>query len=88
MVLEVPRRPTVVVSNCIYCGSTNITRGVRVNQTADAGRIGISYRTGFIVWVPLTVNSKSLPARGWLNLPSWRCRPSPLPGRAPGPGGT
>ena len=37
------------VSRCPYCGSQDIVADVRVNQTADAGRIGLAYKTRFLV---------------------------------------
>jgi hypothetical protein len=49
MTAENATKPPIHVSNCTYCGSTNIARHVRVDQTADAGRIGLSYRTRFLV---------------------------------------
>jgi hypothetical protein len=39
----------VIVSTCTYCGSTNIARNVRVDQTGDAGRIGLCYHTRFLL---------------------------------------
>ena len=49
MAAENVTKPPINVDNCTYCGSTNIVRHVKVNQTADAGRIGLSYRTRFLV---------------------------------------
>lgn len=37
----------VNVSGCSYCGSTNIVRHIEIGQTADAGRIGLTYRARF-----------------------------------------
>ena len=34
---------------CTHCGGGNIVSGVKVDQTADAGRIGLSYKTKFAV---------------------------------------
>jgi len=34
---------------CPHCGGTNIVVGVRVDQTADAGRIGLCYKTKFVL---------------------------------------
>ena len=34
---------------CPHCGGTNITRGIRVSQTAEAGNIGLSYKTKFLI---------------------------------------
>jgi len=34
---------------CPHCGGGNIVGGVRVDQTADAGRIGLAYKTKFVV---------------------------------------
>ena len=34
---------------CPHCGGSNIVAGVRVDQTADAGRIGLAYKTKFFV---------------------------------------
>ncbi len=39
----------VHMGNCIYCGSANIVRNIKIGQTADAGRIGLAYRTRFVV---------------------------------------
>lgn len=36
-------------NNCAYCGSAHIVRNVRINQTGDAGRLGLAFRTGFLV---------------------------------------
>ncbi len=37
------------MSICPRCGGNNITAGVRVNQTADAGTVGLSYKTKFVI---------------------------------------
>ncbi len=37
------------VGRCPYCGSQEIAADVIVNQTADAGRIGLAYKTRFLV---------------------------------------
>ncbi|NLT21869.1 MAG: hypothetical protein GXX82_02350 [Syntrophorhabdus sp.] len=34
---------------CPHCGGGNIVVGVRVDQTADAGRIGLAYKTKFVL---------------------------------------
>ncbi len=34
---------------CPYCGGSNIVEGVRVDQTADAGRIGLAHKTRLLV---------------------------------------
>ena len=34
-----------VTGKCPHCGGSNIVGGVRVDQMADAGRIGLSYKT-------------------------------------------
>ncbi|MDD3844929.1 MAG: hypothetical protein PHC90_01070 [Syntrophorhabdaceae bacterium] len=34
---------------CPHCGGSNIVRGVTVDQTADAGRIGLAYKTKFVI---------------------------------------
>lgn len=36
--------PPVIVGACPYCKSTNIVKHVRIDQTADAGRIGLMYK--------------------------------------------
>jgi hypothetical protein len=40
---------TVHVGQCAYCGGGNIVRKIHVDQTADAGSIGLPYHTRFIV---------------------------------------
>jgi hypothetical protein len=37
------------MDKCIYCNSQNIKTDIVVDQTADAGRIGLAYRTKFIL---------------------------------------
>jgi hypothetical protein len=37
------------LKNCPHCGGTDITEGVRINQTAEAGDIGLSYKTKFLL---------------------------------------
>lgn len=34
---------------CPYCGSTKIVRAVRIGKTAEAGDVGLSYRTALIL---------------------------------------
>lgn len=34
---------------CPHCGGGNISGGVRVEQTAEVGKIGLAYRTRFMV---------------------------------------
>jgi hypothetical protein len=34
---------------CSACGSSGIVAGIKVGQTAEAGSVGLSYKTGFIV---------------------------------------
>lgn len=36
-------------AKCTHCGGSNVICGVRVDQTADAGRIGLAYKTKFVV---------------------------------------
>lgn len=43
-----PARPARV-EKCPYCGSANLARRVEVNQTAEAGRIGLGYHTRFLL---------------------------------------
>lgn len=42
-------KPPVIVERCTYCKGTNIVRHVKIDQTADAGRIGLAYKTRFII---------------------------------------
>jgi hypothetical protein len=37
------------ITRCPHCGSQDIVADVVVTQTADAGRIGLSYRTHFLL---------------------------------------
>jgi len=34
---------------CQHCGGGDIVTGVRVNQTSEVLRIGLAYKTGFLV---------------------------------------
>jgi hypothetical protein len=34
------------VARCPYCGSSDVAADVLVNQLADAGRIGLAYKSG------------------------------------------
>ncbi len=43
-----PKVP-VHVTKCPFCGGSNIVRSTMVDQTADAGRIGLSYHTRFLI---------------------------------------
>ncbi len=43
------RQGPVHLDNCAFCGSANIVRGVKIDQTADAGGIGLSYKTRFLI---------------------------------------
>ena len=36
-------------SVCVFCGSGDLIRGVRIGQTAEVGNIGPQYRIAFIV---------------------------------------
>lgn len=38
-----------IPKKCPHCGGSNIVAGVGVDQTADAGRIGLAYKTKFFV---------------------------------------
>ncbi|MBP7529665.1 MAG: hypothetical protein KA801_17215 [Syntrophorhabdaceae bacterium] len=38
-----------IAVKCAHCGGSNVVCGVRVDQTADAGRIGLAYKTKFVV---------------------------------------
>ncbi len=40
-----------IPQKCPHCGGSNIVACVRVDQTADAGRIGLAYKTKFFVTV-------------------------------------
>lgn len=37
------------LGKCPRCGGTHITEGVRINQTAEAGDIGLAYKTKFLL---------------------------------------
>ena len=37
------------ISRCPHCGSQDIVADVIVGQTADAGRIGLGYKTHFLL---------------------------------------
>jgi hypothetical protein len=39
----------VRVDKCVYCSSANMVRHVKIDQTADAGRIGLAYHTRFLI---------------------------------------
>lgn len=41
--------PPVSIDRCEYCKSTNIVKHIKMDQTADAGRIGLEYKTRFIL---------------------------------------
>jgi predicted RNA-binding Zn-ribbon protein involved in translation (DUF1610 family) len=41
------------LSTCPECGSADVVRGVTINQTAETGRIGLSYRKEGILGIPL-----------------------------------
>ena len=49
MASENRAKPPVLVDRCSYCGNTSIVRHIEVTQTADAGRIGLSYHTSFLI---------------------------------------
>jgi len=42
-------RMGVISAKCTHCGGSNIVCGVTVDQTADAGRIGLAYKTRFVL---------------------------------------
>lgn len=52
MTLEKRTAPPIIVTRCPYCGSSNIVRNIKVDQTADAGRIGLAYRARFMIITP------------------------------------
>jgi hypothetical protein len=52
MTSEKRSAPAIGISRCPYCGSSNIVRNILVDQTADAGRIGLAYRVRFRVIIP------------------------------------
>jgi hypothetical protein len=37
------------MDKCIYCNSQNIKTNIEVGQTAEAGAIGLVYRTKFVI---------------------------------------
>ena len=41
--------PPARTSSCPHCGATQLARGVEVNQTAEAGHIGLAYRVARIL---------------------------------------
>jgi hypothetical protein len=45
---QIPLTP-VTINKCIYCSSTNIVHHIEIGQTAEEGRIGLTYKTRFIV---------------------------------------
>lgn len=49
MASETIAKPPILIERCSFCGSTNIAHHIEVNQTADAGRIGLSYHTRFLI---------------------------------------
>jgi hypothetical protein len=49
MATEITFKPSVNLEKCTFCGGTNIITHVKIDQTADAGRIGLSYKTRFLV---------------------------------------
>jgi len=49
MVKEEFDMPPINLDCCPYCKSTNIVKHVRIDQTADAGRIGLTYKTRFLI---------------------------------------
>ena len=49
MASETIAKPPILVDRCSYCEGTSIVRHVRVNQTTDAGRIGLSYETRLLI---------------------------------------
>ena len=49
MASETVTKPQVVLEKCPFCGGTQIIRHAKIDQTADAGRIGVAYKTRFIV---------------------------------------
>ena len=36
------------MTQCLYCGSSDLEQGVKIGQSADVGAIGLEYRAGFI----------------------------------------
>jgi DNA-directed RNA polymerase subunit RPC12/RpoP len=45
--IEIPR---VTLDACPYCKSTNIVKHVRIDQTAEAGRIGLTYKAKLLFY--------------------------------------
>jgi hypothetical protein len=43
-------KPPIFIERCPYCGSANIIRHIKIDQTADAGNIGIQYHTRFLLY--------------------------------------
>lgn len=41
--------PPVNLDRCTYCKSTSIVKHVKIDQTADAGNIGLRHKTRFII---------------------------------------
>ena len=41
--------PTINLDSCPYCKSTNIVKHVRIDQTADAGRIGLMHKINILI---------------------------------------
>jgi hypothetical protein len=44
MAEEEMNKPLINLESCPYCKSANIIKHVRIDQTADAGRIGLMYK--------------------------------------------
>lgn len=43
--------PPIHLDRCPYCRSTLIIRHVKVDQTADAGNIGLAYKARFLLQI-------------------------------------
>ncbi len=49
MTSETIVKPPVNIEKCPFCGGRQIVRHVKVDQIGDAGRIGVAYKTRFIL---------------------------------------
>lgn len=47
--------PPADARSCPHCGSTDLVLGLKLNQTADAGHVGLPYKTAriFVATEPL-----------------------------------
>ena len=49
MAEEAINMPTINPDSCPYCKSANIVKHVKIDQISVASKIGLSYKTGFLL---------------------------------------